>query len=390
MDIRDRVMGDMPDSIFHKIAGIIPGYTGYVDRERRRDADKLLRTHIARQYSAQRDRLNRVQQAMARSGNLDNIAEVDRMVGVLQRFIDRLTTATYGYTGLFDPVKIEAADLDQLYAFDLALASGAEQVGAQIDALESDINSADPTQRAQLRTSMNTLATTLDDLNRRLDQRHDLLSTGRGVPQEEYNRLMSQLNQATAGAPPQYGAQPSQPQAGAQPQYGSAYTGSPTVSTGQYGTTGEQARYSGETPGGEPTRDLGRQTTGGEQARYGGETAAPERSRFEEGSAGGSAPGAGGSTIDMSGMGTSPSTPGISSMTEGNQGFAGMPSDETMGSDRTGVMPTGGEAGTGIETASSPAAAPGAPGEDIVEGLRAQNNLDIPDEGNSAQPDKTS
>jgi hypothetical protein len=31
-----------------------------------------------------------------------------------------------------------------------------------------------------------------------------------------------------------------------------------------------------------------------------------------------------------------------------------------------------------------------APGEDIVEGLRAQNNLDIPDEGNSAQPDKTS
>jgi hypothetical protein len=92
----------------------------------------------------------------------------------------------------------------------------------------------------------------------------------------------------------------------------------------------------------------------------------------------------------MSGMGTSPSTPGISSMTEGNQGFAGMPSDETMGGDRTGVMPTGGEAGTGIETASSPAAAPGAPGEDIVEGLRAQNNLDIPDEGNSAQPDKTS
>ncbi|HET9493496.1 MAG TPA: hypothetical protein VFR15_04620, partial [Chloroflexia bacterium] len=63
---------------------------------------------------------------------------------------------------------------------------------------------------------------------------------------------------------------------------------------------------------------------------------------------------------------------------------------EAMGG-QTGVMPTGGEAGTGIETASSPAseATPGAPGGDVVEGLRMGNNLDIPDEGSSAQPDKT-
>jgi hypothetical protein len=381
MDIRDRVMGDMPDSFFHKIAGIVPGFTGYMDRERRRDADKLLRTHLARQYSAQRDRLTRVQQAMARSGNLDNIAEVDRMVGILQRFIDRLSTATYGYTGLFDPVKIEAADLDQLYAFDLSLASGVDQVSAAIDAFDANLNSADPTQRAQLRTSMNNLSATLDELNRRLDQRHDLLSTGRGVPQDEYNRLLSQLNQATAGAPPEYSSQPGAGAAPtAEPQYGSAYTGAPTVPTGQYGTAGDMARY----PGGE--------TTGGEMARYpGGEEGAPETPRYGAAGAAGSAPGAGGSTVDLSGMGTSPSTPGLSSMTEGNQGFAEMPTSEAMG-DRTGVMPTGGEAGTGIETASSPAseATPGAPGGEIVEGLRMGNNLDIPDEGGTAQPDKTS
>ena len=331
MDIRDRVMGDMPDSFFHKVAGIIPGFNGYMDRERRRDADKLLRTHLARQYSAQRDRLTRVQQAMARSGNLDNIAEVDRMVGVLQRFIDRLSTATYGYTGLFDPVKIEAADLDQLYAFDLSLASGVDQVGTAIDAFDADLNSADPTERAQLRTSMNNLSTTLDELNRRLDQRHDLLSTGRGVPADEYNRLVSQLSQATAGAPSEYATQPgasTQGTAPEQPQYGSAYTGAPTVPTGQYGTAGEQARY----PGGE--------TTGGESARYpGGDVGTTETPRY------GATGAAGGSTVDLS--------------------------------------------GTGIETASSPAAAPGAPGEDIGEGLRMENDLDMPDEGSSAQPDKT-
>jgi hypothetical protein len=106
MDMRDQIVGDQPDDIFHKIASIIPGYHGYMDRERRRDADKLLRTQLAHKYSQQRERLNRVQQTLLRTNHLENIAEVDRLAGLLQRFIDKLNTATYGYRGLFDPVKI--------------------------------------------------------------------------------------------------------------------------------------------------------------------------------------------------------------------------------------------------------------------------------------------
>src|SRR5687767_4144286 len=105
MDMRERMLEDKPDSFLHKIAGIVPGYHGYVDRERRRDADKLLRMQLARQFSAQRDRLNRVQQTMLRQNRMGEIGEIDRLVGILQRFIDRLSTATYGYRGLFDPVK---------------------------------------------------------------------------------------------------------------------------------------------------------------------------------------------------------------------------------------------------------------------------------------------
>ena len=76
MDIKDRVMGDKPNSWLHKIAGIVPGFKGYMDRERRRDADKLLRTHLAKQYSAQRDRLTRVQQSLLRAKRMDQIAEL--------------------------------------------------------------------------------------------------------------------------------------------------------------------------------------------------------------------------------------------------------------------------------------------------------------------------
>src|SRR5438874_7375769 len=149
MDIRDRVMGDQPQDFLHRIAGIVPGYDGYVDRERRRDADKILRTQLARQYAAQRQRLTRVQQDLLSAHRLDLIAQVDREVGALQRFIDRLSTATYGYTGLFDPIKVDAADLDQLYAFDMALAAGVDQVSAAIATVETAAGSGGDTAHIQ-------------------------------------------------------------------------------------------------------------------------------------------------------------------------------------------------------------------------------------------------
>src|SRR4028119_1987076 len=106
MDIKNRVMEDQPNDFLHKIAGIIPGYKGYVDRERRRDADRLLRTELARQYTTQLTRLKRAQQGLLRSNDLSTIGEIDRVSNSLQRYIDRLQNATYGYAGLFAPIKV--------------------------------------------------------------------------------------------------------------------------------------------------------------------------------------------------------------------------------------------------------------------------------------------
>jgi hypothetical protein len=88
------------------------------------------------------------------------------------------------------------------------------------------------------------------------------------------------------------------------------------------------------------------------------------------------------------GVGASP-PPGLSSITEGNQSFSEQPSEVAMGDSGPGEIPMGGTAGSGIETASSPAAAPGAPGGDIVEGLDLANNLGTPDTGSSGQINPT-
>ena len=202
MDIRDRVMGDQPQDFLHKIASIVPGYEGYVDRERRRDADKILRTQLARQYVAQRERLTRVQQSLLSAHKLELIAQVDREVGALQRFIDRLSTATYGYSGLFDPIKVEADDLDQLYAFDMSLTSGVGQVSSAIDSIEAATGpgSGGTATLQEFPAAIGRLTEVLDDLNQRLNQRADLLTSGQRLPNNEYQGMVSNLTQPPASS----------------------------------------------------------------------------------------------------------------------------------------------------------------------------------------------
>jgi len=330
MDMRDRIVGDKPDSFLHKIAGIVPGYHGYVDRERRRDADKLLRMQLARQFSAQRDRLNRVQQTLLRQNRMGEIAEVDRLGGVLQRFIDRLSTATYGYTGLFDPIKVEAQDLDQLYAFDMALASGVDQVSSTIDTIEG-------TDSKEASTSVTRLATILDDLNDRLNQRNDFFTSGKRLQSNEYNSLLSSLS-------------PTESQTSSPGSMSAAYNpGTPGSTIGIGGMGGME------------------NSQGGDKARYPGGN---QSSNIDD-------PGTPTSNLNVT-QGASGATmePGMGQMTEGNSSFSEMPAGDSMrGMDSGAPNATRGEAGTGIESASSPAAAPGAPGHDIVDGMDMANNM---------------
>src|SRR5215212_5078911 len=83
----------------------IPGYSGYRNKESRRDEDRRLREELAREYG-------QIAQRLAEIGN------VERVERALRRFTDRLRTATYGYGGLFSDRSIDERALDQLQAFD--------------------------------------------------------------------------------------------------------------------------------------------------------------------------------------------------------------------------------------------------------------------------------
>jgi hypothetical protein len=137
MELRERVKEAM-SSLERLVAGI-PGYKGYKEKELRREADKLLREHLARKFEEQRKRLTEIQRKLIGLGKLELIDDLEEAVMKLQTLIDRIRTATYGYAGFFDAIKIKEEQLDALYDFDKALLEDVDKVKDEIDNLSSAI-----------------------------------------------------------------------------------------------------------------------------------------------------------------------------------------------------------------------------------------------------------
>jgi hypothetical protein len=57
----------------------------------------------------------------------------------LRTFIDKLSTAPRGYSGLFDAVKINENELTAIYQFDAAFFDLADQIGHGVDNVEQSM-----------------------------------------------------------------------------------------------------------------------------------------------------------------------------------------------------------------------------------------------------------
>jgi hypothetical protein len=147
----------------------IPGYKGYKEKEVRREADKLLRMQVARGFDEQRRRLMGVQANLVSAGRLNAVLLLDRAVGKLQLLVDRLKTASYGYSGVFSAVKVREAELDALYAFDEALLSGVEKVKGCVSKVTAAGN------EEELTAAGNCLVQVTDEVNETFGQRQDVL-----------------------------------------------------------------------------------------------------------------------------------------------------------------------------------------------------------------------
>src|SRR6266498_4780416 len=124
---------------FKKLESHIPGFGGYIERQNRRDADKLLRDTVARRFDEQWKRASQLQVDMVSNGMIQYVDDMEKATLQLRTFIDKISTAPRGYSGLFDAAKINEKELESIYQFDAAFFDLADQVGRALDNVEASL-----------------------------------------------------------------------------------------------------------------------------------------------------------------------------------------------------------------------------------------------------------
>lgn len=165
-----KTIGDALNNLAHQI----PGFAGYKSTEDRRIGDKQLRAVIGERLTKIKGRLDGVVDAQSRAGNLEGLALIEQSGRRMERLIDRMRFADYGYTAVFDRVQLDDADLLRLYQYD---ASIMQDLGAFEDAIASvEAGAGDP---ARLSTALAKLDSVTAEFDRRFEARKHLFD---GLP----------------------------------------------------------------------------------------------------------------------------------------------------------------------------------------------------------------
>ena len=148
-------------NLLERLGARIPGFGGYLEREMRREVDKMQRDWLAERLDRARESLQRRVRDWSRAGNLANLDIASSVDKRLDRVANRVRHADYGISGFFDVVKIYEPELERLYAFDLALGDEVEALLQRVDDLPA--TAAEPELRGVLEA--------VETFDRQFDQR---------------------------------------------------------------------------------------------------------------------------------------------------------------------------------------------------------------------------
>lgn len=159
-------------NFLEKLASFVPGLSGYREREGRRETDRRLREFLAGRLEESGSALAGLRNTLTRAGSLDLLNEVARLDKSLQKAAGSLRFADYGYSGLFDQVKIREEELDRIYAYDLALLGDVQALGERVEAAAAGEPRAETLQE---------LAQAAEGLDRKIVRRKEIFDTPAGA-----------------------------------------------------------------------------------------------------------------------------------------------------------------------------------------------------------------
>lgn len=118
-DVYEKVKGEM--RLSERILAELPGFKGYKEKELRREADKLIRSHLYRRLVEAKNEVKDAFQELSENRRYEVLNDVDKLVMKFDRITEKINHASYGYAGFFNATKIEEDDLDRMIKFDNTL-----------------------------------------------------------------------------------------------------------------------------------------------------------------------------------------------------------------------------------------------------------------------------
>jgi hypothetical protein len=167
--MKDKTSSGSPERILERIMRVIPGYSGYKNKEHIRETDKQLREYLAQELDRYRKNLETAMKDLTRSKSFDLVGSLDSEVKRMQKYADSIRYASYGYSGLFSEIKIRENELQELHAHDLKFIDSLSEIKNATKTLAD--SKSDP---ALLKSSLDQLALLLDALDEDIQKRKDL------------------------------------------------------------------------------------------------------------------------------------------------------------------------------------------------------------------------
>src|SRR5512136_508611 len=155
-----------------RIAAFIPGFRGYKEKEIRRESDRLIRNHLYLKLSAAKNDVRKIQQKLVDRRYADVAMDMDRLSAKMDRIVEKVNHASYGYTGFFDAVKVKEDALDRMIAFDNQLVDGTDALSTEINAFKMDLRNGVTTNLSQHTQS---ITDKIDSFEDTFDKRNEVI-----------------------------------------------------------------------------------------------------------------------------------------------------------------------------------------------------------------------
>lgn len=133
-ELYDKIVANL--GAFERLVARLPGFKGYQDKQARRHADDMLRDHLAREITIRLNRLIRIEKLILDNMGMAFGPRTREVKGKVQRYADRVKSATPGYSGMWAQMKVGPDELEAMYSFDEAQIIYLDKLDIMLDKLE--------------------------------------------------------------------------------------------------------------------------------------------------------------------------------------------------------------------------------------------------------------